>query len=157
MTYNKKVAKWAIIAIFVGLFAWGVKVEAAEAGVGLSHAVTHNSKWIGQHIFVSNRDWYLEVARFGNEPRLPDTWRLTTGARVDWRELRKFSPYLKLGVAYYKDEPTWIVSDNLTFDMGIGVRLWGVLDLEYNHNSTGGRSAYNKGGDQGVLYLVRQF
>ncbi len=157
MTNKEKILKWTAIAIFIGLAAWGLKAESAEVGIGLSHAVSHESKWIGQHMYLSDRDWYIEATKYGGEDRLPDTWRYTAGFRVDWRPDTRIEPYLKIGVAYFEDKPVWVISDHWAYDMSMGMRFFGVLDLEYNHNSTGGRSDHNKGNDLINLYLIKEF
>lgn len=149
----KKTTKWTIIGVFVGLFAWGLynQAYAYEVGAGLSKAVSHESEWIGQHIRFGNRQWFVEFARLGGEPRLPDTDRYTVGYRVNWREDYRLSPYLTIGAAYFKDIPDYVVSDHLAFDLSAGMRVFKVIDIEYNHNSTGGRSTRNKGND--LLYI----
>lgn len=152
---NKKL-KWSIIGLFVILFSFGVYKEAysAEVGLGISHAISHDSKWMGQHVMFGNRNWFLEVARLGGEPRLPDTYRYVVGYRVDWREPYMFSPFMKMGAAYFKDIPDYVVSDHWAYDMSVGLRLFKVIDFEYNHNSTGGRSERNKGNDLLTLTMV---
>lgn len=159
-TMNKKVLKWTIISIFIALLGWGIvneKANAAEGSIGLSFAFSHGSDWIGQHLEVGNRDWYFGVARFGNEDKLPDTNRYTVGTRVDWREGYTISPFLKFGLAYFQDEPTWIISDRWAYDMTVGARFFEVIDLQINHNSTAGRTDFNKGNDIAILSIVREF
>jgi len=157
MQKKDKIIKWTLIAIFIGFAAWGLRSEAAELGVGLSKAVSHGSEWTGQHLQFVHKDWYIEAAKLGGEDRLPDTFRYSSGFRIDWREKKEFSPFLKLGMAYFKEEPAWIISDRWSYDMSLGVRFFKVLDLEFNHNSTAGRTDFNKGNDLINLYLVKEF
>ena len=152
--------KWTLILIFVVLFAWGIYMQtadAAEARLGLSKGVTHHSDWTGMEGMFVYRNWYLNAARLGNDDVLPDTVRLALGYRVMWRDEMRLSPYLRLGGAYFMDEPTDIISDRWAYDMTVGLRIFSVVDLEWQHNSTAGRSLQNSGNDMLLLGMVVPF
>ena len=148
-----KVLKWTVIAIFCALFAWGVTAQA-EGRLGLSTGVSNDNRWIGQELMLAHKNWYGSAARLGGDKLLPDTVRLAVGYRVRWRNERRFSPYLRLGGAYFMDEPTDIISDRWAYDMSIGFRLFNVIDTEYQHNSTAGRSLQNSGNDMILVGVV---
>ena len=154
------IAKWIAIAIFIVLFSWGVvrqQADAAELRLGLAFAVTNDNDWIGQELMFVHKNWYGSVIRLGNDNVLPDTVRLAAGYKVGWRDGRRISPFLRLGGAYFKDEPTDIISDRWAYDMALGLRLYSVLDLEYSHNSTAGRSIQNSGNDMLLVGLTVGF
>ena len=157
---TRVVLKWVAIAIFVVLFSWGIYNQSAKAGevrLGLAMAFTNDDDWIGQEVMFMHKDWYGSVMRVGGDNVLPDTVRLAIGYRVEWREGKKVSPYMRMGGAYFMDEPTDIISDRWAYDMALGVRLYGVTDLEYQHNSTAGRSLQNSGNDMPMIGLVVKF
>ena len=115
--YNRgKVLKWTVITIFVVLFSWGVSrqtADAAEVRLGLGRGASNGNEWIMQELMLTtDSHWYFGIARLGGDDVLPDTVRLTTGYRVSWRDDMRVAPYLRGGVAYFKDEPTDIISDN---------------------------------------------
>ena len=164
-----KIAKWIAITIFIILFAWGIyrqQAEAADLRIGLGSGITNSvlvhggpngNGWIGQEFMFTHKHWYGAAMRLGGDDILPDTVRLTAGYRVEWRDERRLSPYLRLGAAYFLDEPTDIISDRWAYDMAMGVQLFGVADLEYQHNSTAGRSAQNSGNDILLIGLKVRF
>lgn len=143
--------KWTAVAVtvFVILFAWGYynETQAEELRLGLGHGATHDNQWRSQSFMLSNRDWYVDASRLGGDTKLPDTWRFAMGYRVDWREQANVAPFLRLGASYFLDEPTPIISERLTFDMAAGLRLFHILDIEWQHQSTAGRSRTNLGND----------
>lgn len=147
------------ILLFLVLFVWGLArdANAGELRIGLGIGASHDNHWKQQSIMLSDRDWYLDVSRLGGDDLLPDTWRYAFGYRVDWREHARVAPYLRMGVAYFEKEPYPLISEQLTYDMAAGVRLWKVLDVEWGHNSTAGRSRRNWGNDIFSLNLVFGF
>ena len=147
---TKDIIKWSVIAFFCILFTWGVvnqRADAAEVRLGVSAGFTNGSDWIGSELMLTSHHWYGSVMRLGGDDELRDTTRLGAGYRVTWREPLNFSPYLRLGMAYFMDEPTDLISDRWAYDMALGLRLWKALDIEYQHNSTAGRSRQNSGND----------
>lgn len=155
-----KVLKWTAIAIFCVLFAWGIvrqQAEAADLRLGLGFGVSNDNGWIGQELMFTHKHWYGAAMRLGGDDILADTTRLTVGYRVEWRDERRLSPYLRFGAAYFLDQPTDIISDQWAYDMAMGVQLFGVADLEYQHNSTAGRSLQNSGNDMLIASLKVRF
>lgn len=153
----KKTAKWIVIGIFIALMAWGIyrqQADAAELRLGLGRGVSNGNEWVGQELAIAHRHWYGSVSRLGGDDLLPDTVRLAAGYRADWRTEQRLAPYLRLGGAYFTEEPTDLISDRWAYDMALGLRIFGVLDLEYQHNSTAGRSLQNSGNDMLLLGLV---
>lgn len=153
--------KWTIIAIFVVLFAWGVArqtADAAEIRLGLGRGASNDNAWIMQELMLTtDSHWYFGAAWLGGDDVLPDTMRFTAGYRVSWRDGLRVAPYMRGGMAYFRDEPTDIISDNWAYDMAVGLRLYRVVDLEYQHNSTAGRSLQNSGSDIPALAVVVPF
>jgi hypothetical protein len=123
----------------------------------LGFGVTNDSNWIGQELMLTHNHWYGSVMRVGGDNVLPDTARLAAGYKVEWRDGRRVSPYLRLGGSYFLDEPTDIISDRWAYDMAMGLRMFGVLDLEYQHNSTAGRSIQNSGNDMLLIGITVGF
>ena len=155
-TMKQSIAIGAII-MFIGLFVWGRVADAAEAGIGLGfskNGATH------QQVTLTTTDlrWYGSVTRIGGDRRHNYVYgRLGAGYRVNWRRETRFSPYLKLGAVYFTKEPTDYISDQWAFDMNVGMRMWNVVELEYQHNSTAGRSSQNEGLDTLFLNVVLPF
>lgn len=161
--------KWAVriaIALLVLVTAFGVYNEAyaQEVKLGLGYGVSHTEGWIMQEVVISDRDWYGSIARLGGDDSgscmvqlceaLPTTWRVAAGYRADFREGLNLSPYTRMGIAYFKDAPNMVVSEHLTFDLAVGVRLYKVVDLELQHQSTAGRAYRNWGTNLITLSLV---
>lgn len=149
----------AAIVAFIIIFAWGRDAESAELGLGLSAgASSHSSGAKAQEISITTDDyrWYGQVMRIGGDGILSSNWRYSAGYRLFWRRDHDFKPFLRLGVAYFDDVPE-LVSERFMYDMGVGIRWREVIEAEYNHNSTAGRSAVNTGIDFVTLRLVFQF
>lgn len=150
-----------LILVFVGFFLWGRSAEAAEARIGVGFGYASNAGATYQELMVTstNRNWYGAVARIGGDDRNNYHYtRFTVGYRVNWRDETRVSPYLRLGAAYFDNEPTDYVSDPLAFDMAIGVRLWNIVEIEFDqHNSTAGRSDQNEGLDAWLLGVTLPF
>lgn len=149
------------IIIFVGVFLWGRSADAAEARIGLGFGYASNIGATYQELMLISDDlrWYSAVTRIGGDNRHDyQYWRFTAGYRVNWRRETNFSPYMRLGAAYFSEEPTGYISDRLAFDMAIGMRLWNIVELELDqHNSTAGRSNRNQGLDAVMLSVVLPF
>lgn len=143
-----------LIILFIIAFAWGVRANADELRLGVGFGVTHDNDWTTQELTYLHRNWYGQAAYMGGDNRLPDTYRLSAGYRVHWRPEKRFSPFMRLGVAYFGERPLEVISDRLAFDMAVGVRAWGVVELEWQHNSTAGRSDINYGNDVVLLGMV---
>lgn len=151
------------VIVFVALFLWGASAMAqdVEARIGLGVNVLDRDDR-GTHItqdmmLLIDRDWYVQATRFGNSDFIDDSWRFSTGLRVEWRQDTNLEPYMRLGVAYWDEEPTWLVSERWMFDMAIGARLWRVAELEWQHNSTAGRAEWNTGVDVLTFNAVLRF
>lgn len=140
------------VLIFIVLFAWGL--AKAEVRLGVGKGVTHDNEWTAQDVLLTNKDWYFQFTRLGGDELLPDTWRYSIGYRVEWREGSQVEPFLRLGVAYFDDVPYPVISEKYTFDMAVGVRAWRVVEFEWQHNSTAGRSDRNWGNDIFLLSVV---
>lgn len=156
--------KWlaiAAIATFLGFFLWGRAAEAAEARLGLGFGYASNLGATYQELMVTSakRNWYGAVTRIGGDNRNNYHYtRFTVGYRVNWRRETNFSPFLRLGAAYFDKQPTDYISDDLAYDMAIGVRLWQIVDIEFDqHNSTSGRSDQNEGLDAFLLGVSLPF
>jgi hypothetical protein len=153
---KQKIAILAIIT-FIGFFLWGRAADAAEVGVGLGfskNGATH------QQVTLTSTDlrWYGSVTRIGGDRRHNYIYgRVAAGYRVNWRRDTRFSPYMKLGGVYFTKEPTDYISDSWAYDMNIGVRVWDIVELEYQHNSTAGRSSQNEGLDTVMVSVVLPF
>ena len=153
-----------LVALFILAFCWGYYNQALadttfRIGVG-TQALDRGDR--GEHItqdLMINFDnrWYVQAARFGNGTVVPDTWRYSFGYRVNWREGNKVAPFMRLGPAYWAPEDSVLVSDNWTFDMAVGAQLWQFVDIEWQHNSTAGRSERNSGVDLIVLAINLRF
>lgn len=162
MSNKKWYAKWTVwaVIVFIIVFTWGYalqnKAEAGELQIGLGHGATNNNDWIAMNIAIYHNHWYVSAARFGGEDRafLPDVSRYALGYRVDWRDGKRVEPFMRFGVAYWTEEPRNLISDRWSYDMSVGLRFWQVLELEWQHNSTAGRSDFNKGNDVVVLGWV---
>jgi len=146
-----------LIVVFVGFFLWGRTADAGEASIGLGFA--GNGATYQQVMVMDNeRKWYASATRIGGDRRHNYVYgRLAVGYRVNWRRVSRFSPYMRLGGVYFTDEPTDYISDDFAFDMAIGTRLWQIVDVEYQHNSTAGRSNQNEGLDAVTLSVVFPF
>ena len=149
------------IFIFIGFFAWGRSADAAELRLGVGAGYTKNMGARSQEIMLTwdDRHWYAAVTRIGGDTLHNYQFtRVTAGYRVNWRRGKRFSPFMRLGGAYFDDEPWDYISDQWAFDMAFGVRLWDVLELEIDqHNSTAGRSDQNSGMDTIMLGMVFPF
>lgn len=161
MKLTKKHAAVAVIAIFVGFFLWGRAADSAELGIGLGFGYGSNVGARYQELMVTSDDrrWYGALTRIGadNEHNY-QYWRTTAGYRVNWRRETNFSPYLRLGMAYFSSPPTDYISDSVAFDMAVGLRMWDIVELEIDqHNSTAGRSDENEGLDAVMLRVVLPF
>lgn len=158
---QKQIAAIVAIALFVGFFLWGRSAEAAEARLGIGFGITANKGATYQEMMVTTDDlrWYGAATRMGGDDRHDyQTWRITTGYRVNWREGHKIEPFMRLGVAYFTEQPTDYISDNWAFDMAVGIRLWDIVEVEFDqHNSTGGRSSQNEGLDAPMVSVVLPF
>lgn len=154
----RKKTSWLIVA-FVVLAIWGgcQMAEAQEAGIGIGFGATNGNNWTGQQIFVSNGTWYGSFMRVDGDDTLPQTNRYSIGYRISWRQQTRFTPYLKIGAAYFEHDITPLISDRWAYDMAVGARLWRVADIEWQHNSTAGRSDFNDGVDMPFLFLTFQF
>lgn len=157
---KKEYLKWLAILIFILLFAWGTytqNADAAEVRIGMSKAFTHGTEWTGQELLFVHRNWYANIARIGGDEALPDLMRYSVGYRVKWRNEKRVSPYLRLGMAYFEIEPFDLISDVWAYDMAVGSRFFEVLDIEWAHNSTAGRSAQNEGVDMLLIGITVPF
>lgn len=159
----KKALVVAAILIFLGFFLWGRVADAAEPeiGLGIGFGYASNSGATYQEVMLrdAQRRWYGTVARIGGDTRNNyHYWRFTAGYQVNWRKQTNFSPYARIGVAYFDQAPTDYISDTLAYELAIGVRLWEVIELDLDtHNSTGGRSDQNEGLDGWMFRLVFPF
>ena len=171
MNFLQKLSNWRerpkkalvvlVIALFVAVFLWGRTADAAEARLGIGFGYASNEGATYQELMLTSDDlrWYGAVTRIGGDTRNNYHYtRFTAGYRVNWRRETNFSPFMRLGAAYFDKEPTDYISDDLAFDMAIGVRLYDIVELEIDqHNSTGGRSDQNEGLDGFMLGLTFPF
>lgn len=162
MKIGKKEIKYTavIVAIFVAVFLWGRSADAAELRLGLAAGTFNTQGAVTQDLMLTSTDlhWYANISRWGGDARgLDEVTRFSGGYRVNWRRDKFVSPFLRLGVAYFDQEPMPYVSDNWTFDMGAGLRFNNILELEAQHNSTAGRSRWNTGLDNITLAVVLPF
>lgn len=141
-----KIAVIAIFVILIGILAFR-KATAYELQIGLGHGFG-NTDVITQDFAIEYDGFYGRVVRLGDEPILPDKlWKLSAGWRGYFREGTNFQPYLYIGAAWFTEEPSSVISDRLAYDMGLGLRFYKVFDLNYEHNSTAGRTSKNRGLD----------
>lgn len=163
-----KRVKWTAIAvlIFVVVFLWGRCAEAGEVGVGLGFGLptTRSEGLVTQEIMLKTDDyrWYMSYARVGANKndylhlRQNDRW--TAGYQLVFRRGKDVEPYMMLGVAYYEEPPLNLISERLTYDMRIGVRLYDVVEIDIDgHSSTASRADINTGLDVISLRAVFQF
>ena len=146
-----------VIAVFVAILVWAVlsaRSEAAEIRIGLGGGVTNENGWIVQELYARQGHWWGAALRTGDDNVLPDTWRFSAGWRHDWREGARIRPGVSFGAAYWQDDITPLISDSLSYHMALSLRFWDVIDLEFQHNSTAGRSEFNDGNDLLVLAVV---
>ena len=157
---RKQLTSIGILLLFAGLFAWGLKAEAAEVtfGIGVGEFSNDGARSMNLRLSGDSRTWYAGVARVGGDDRNDYEYnRWTAGYRVNFRKETNFSPYMRFGAAYFSEEPTDYISDQLAFDLAIGVRFWQVFELERDHQSTGGRTDQNEGIDSWNLNVVYRF
>lgn len=153
------------IVIFLAFFLWGLKADAAEpspeARIGLGYAYNHFEGAVYEELMLTapQRHWYGSFTRIGGDKRHDYVFnRLVVGYRVNWRRNTHFSPFMRLGAAYFTTVPEDYISDSWAFDMAFGVRLWNILELEVEqHNSTAGRSDQNEGLDAYMIGVVLPF
>ena len=148
-----------LVILFVLLFIWGRSAESAELGIGIGTGRGHTNDTIVQGLTIISDDlrWYAQVTRFGNEGHLDTNMRWSGGYRLFFCRDENFKPFMRLGVAGFKETPMPLLSDNIAYDMGLGLRWRNIIEFEYNRNSTGGRSKRNTGIDLWELRLVMQF
>lgn len=150
--------KIGLIAAFFGFFVWGVTADAAEASIGLGYSPKHETRYQQVMVTTDSRNWYFSATRIGGDVRHDYQYgRLGVGYRVNWRRDARLSPYMRLGGVYFTEEPTDYISDQWAFDMVVGTRLWQIVELEWQHNSTAGRSTQNEGLDAVSLSVVLPF
>ena len=158
---NKKHILLGVIVLFAGFFLWGSVVDASEVRLGVGAGVTKNAGSRSQELMITSEDlhWYAAATRVGGDDlHNYEFWRITAGYRVNWRRGTRFSPFMRLGAAYFDKEPYDYISDHWAFDMAIGVRLWDVVEFELDqHNSTAGRTDQNSGLDTVMLGFVFPF
>ncbi len=144
-----------LIAVFVAVFVWGLNMpaNAQEIRPGMGVGATNGNDYTSGELLLSDGRFYISAAVMDASDQ-PEVKRYTFGRTVKWRHGKKIQPYLRFGVAYWSEAPEPFISDHLTFDMNAGVRLFRYLELEIQHNSTGGRSERNKGSDLILLGLV---
>ncbi len=144
-----------LIAVFVALFVWGLNMpaNAQEIRPGMAVGVTNGNEYTSGELLLTDGRFYVSAAIMDAGGQ-PETKRYTLGRTVKWRHGKTVQPYLRFGVAYWSTSPEPFISDNLTFDMNAGVRLFRYLEIELQHNSTGGRSSRNKGNDLLFVGLV---
>lgn len=149
------------IATFIGFFLWGRVADSAEVGIGLGFGYASNQGARYQELMLTSdeRKWYVAVTKIGADDRHNyKYWRTTVGYRVNWRSATNFSPYMRLGMAYFNEKPEDYISSHVSFDMSVGIRLWNIVELEFDqHNSTAGRSDQNEGLDAVMLRVVLPF
>lgn len=164
---NKKI-KWTAVAVllFVLVFMWGRNAEAAEVGIGLGWGVlgTRSEGVVTQELMLKTNDyrWYVSYARIGanqnDRLQMRQNDRFTAGYQLVFRRGMKVEPYMMLGMAYFEDPPMNLISERLTYDMRLGVRIKDIVELELDgHNSTASRSDYNSGMDVMSLRAVFRF
>lgn len=163
-----------LVVIFVTFFVMGRYAEAGEARIGLGAGTFNAQGAIVQDVMVTTDDlrWYASFQRAGGDDvfynleqrhcrtvRVPfsSVNRFAVGYRVNWYRERTVSPYLRLGAAYFDREPMPFISDDLSYDMAVGVRISDIIEIEAQHNSTAGRSAFNKGMDSVVFGVTLPF
>ena len=149
----------ALVIAFIVLFVWGRSAESAELGIGVGTGHGHTNDTVTQGLTIISDDlrWYAQVTRFGSEGYLDTNVRWSGGYRLFCRRDEDFKPFMRFGVALFDHDPMPLISDNVTYDLGVGLRWRDVIEFEYNHNSTAGRSERNTGVDLWVLRLVMQF
>jgi len=158
--------KWyAVLAVvlFLVVFLIGLRAEAAdwEYRAGLGTQVLDRADR-GEHIAIEalvyrDRDLYLGLSHFGNGSVVPDTYRLAAGWRVEWREGSEFEPMMRFGMAYWHPFDSGLVTERWTYDMAVGVRVFRIVEVEWQHNSTAGRAERNTGVDLLMVSAVFPF
>ena len=154
----RKPTFWLILG-FIGLASWGAMrdANAADLRIGAGFGWENAQDAVSMDLMLTiDEDFYLSAAKMAGGRVGDDVWRYAAGFRFDWREGKRIQPFLRLGGAYW-DGITGLVGDQHTFDLALGLRFGGALELELQHNSTAGRSVPNTGVDLIVLGLVKEF
>lgn len=159
--FFKKPQVWAIL-LFVVLFFWGLTAHAKNSlEVGLSFGAFHSTQMITQRIgWNYDNRWIAQYERHGGNG-YQGTNSVSIQRQVSWRQGSALSPLLRFGISYFDEqivdpekEDRPLVSENLTYSLGFGVRIKERLMIGLEHNSTAGRSARNRGIDR--FYLTFQ-
>lgn len=156
-----KLGTYILITLFVILFVWGRTADATEIRLGVGLGITHQkgSRYHEAMLISTDKHWYAAATRIGGDHRHNyQYWRITAGYRVNWRQDKTISPFMRFGTAYFTEQPTDYISDSWAFDMAIGIRVWDVLEIEFDqHNSTGGRTNQNEGLDAVLIGITMPF
>lgn len=149
---------WGAVA-FVVLFIWGIlrQANAAEldALIGVASGSTHNSQLMIEEVFLEfDHKWDVGVFHMSGDPRITSTYGAVAAYRVRWREDKRFEPWASFGAAYFDRAPEAFVSENLSYQLAVGFRMFKVLDLGWVHYSTAGRARTNWGVDYVSLRVV---
>lgn len=154
---GKKLRVGAII-LFVGLFALLLAQEANanDWTIGLGYGIAYTEGGVKQSLGYSTGKWQIVYDRHGQDVGNANSWSVFR--QVKARHGRKVQPFMNLGATYWNDllvdpdkAPRVLVNEHLTFKLGIGVKLWNILDIGIDHDSTAGRSEPNRGIDYAYL------
>jgi hypothetical protein len=155
---NNKKAAVVALAIFLAFFIWGVKkANAAEVTLGLAAGYNHTVGARYEEIMLLPTDhWYGSITRIGGDNKHDYQYnRYCGGYKVFWRQHKGISPIMRLGACWFDEQPEDYISDKFAYDIALGVRLWDVVEVEFDqHNSTAGRSDQNEGLDAFMLRVV---
>ena len=158
---KKRLLGIAVVVLFAGLFLWGSYAEASEGRLGLGFGYTANVGSRTMEFMLTSDDlrWYGSVSKIGGDYRHNYQFtRWCGGYRVNWRREKSIMPFMRLGACYFDEPPFDYISSDYAYDLSVGVRLWGVAELELlQHNSTAGRSDQNEGVDGILLGIVFPF
>lgn len=154
-----------VVALFVVFFTLLVVLsERAEAEirpfVGLGHGILHHKAPAQAFGVLINDRYELQAIHFGaDEDRgrgeIPGHWAFTASRLAYTPESwlpRSVRVYAKLGLTYI-DGRNPLVGCHAMYNLGLGVRLWGVLYLGEEHISSAGVCRPNTGVDFIALKL----
>jgi hypothetical protein len=151
---NKRLLAIGLFVVAFGALLWAEEAEAQVhlgTAVGINHTEDARAVLIG---YTWDDRWELEYARHGGDDYEDiNSWSVTRIVRA--RRGKNLEPFLQFGLTYWDekmlatkwDDQEVLVDSQLTYRLGLGVRLYRVAELGWGHDSTAGRSDPNSGID----------
>ena len=151
---NKRLLAIGLFVIAFGALLWADSVEAQPllgVGVGILNTQEARNVTLG---WSWQDKWEAELSQHGGDGY--ETVHAVSVARVvRARKGKNFEPFMQFGLTYWDDKiaaPKWddqdvLVDSQLTYRLGLGIRVYRVLEVGWGHDSTAGRSDPNSGID----------